>query len=99
MQATPITTTSSPAKRGRPPRQRREPRPENPLQEVSANSSVEVPERVRLELNRMKQYFPYRYVFAVLEKGEWSVFTKYTRHTMNHKARIGCPVFIQERAL
>jgi hypothetical protein len=47
------------------------------------------------EMARMKAYFPYRIVFGVIDKdtGEFFVYAKPTRHTMNKMVREGHQVF------
>jgi hypothetical protein len=47
------------------------------------------------EIARMKAYFPYRIVFGVIDKntGEFFVYAKPTKHTMNKLARDGHQVF------
>lgn len=48
------------------------------------------------ELRRLKQYFPYRIVFGVLNKdtGEFAAYAKLTKHTANKLAREGHQVFL-----
>lgn len=47
------------------------------------------------EISRVKAYFPYRIVFGVVDKdtGEFFVYAKPTKHTMNKLAREGHQVF------
>lgn len=70
----------------------------NPTEKAPAPASVEVPNKTQIEMKRLKSYFPFRHVFAVLEKDEWFVYARPTKHTMNSKLRAGLPVFMQERA-
>lgn len=53
---------------------------------------ITVPESTVAEMRRMKAYFPYRIVFAVLENGVWSVQARTTKAAMNNAARKGLPV-------
>jgi hypothetical protein len=48
------------------------------------------------ELRRLKQYFPYRIVFGVIDKetGKFVAYTKTTKHTANKLAREGHQVFV-----
>ena len=47
------------------------------------------------EMRRMKSYFPYRIVFGVFDKdsGDFFVYSKTTKHTMNRLVREGHAVF------
>jgi len=48
------------------------------------------------ELRRLKQYFPYRIVFGVLDKvtGKFEAYATTTKHTANRLAREGHQVFV-----
>jgi hypothetical protein len=48
------------------------------------------------ELQRIKQYYPYRVVFGVINKdtGEFQTWCKTTKHIANKLAREGHQVFI-----
>jgi len=48
------------------------------------------------ELSRLKDYFPFRIVFGVLNKdsGDFATYAKTTMHTANRLARQGHKVFI-----
>lgn len=47
------------------------------------------------ELQRLKQYFPYRIVFGVLKKdGTFEAWAKTTKHVANRLAREGHQVFM-----
>lgn len=47
------------------------------------------------EMRRVKSYFPYRIVFGVFDKetGEFSVWAKTTKHSMNRLVREGHLVY------
>lgn len=47
------------------------------------------------ELQRLKEYFPFRIVFGVLNQdGSFEAYAKTTMHTANRLARKGACVFI-----
>lgn len=52
------------------------------------------------ELARLKDHFPYRIVFGVIDNvtGEFSTYAKTTMHTANNLARKGHEVAIFNRA-
>lgn len=52
------------------------------------------------ELSRLKDYFPYRIVFAVIDKdtGAFEAWCKPTMHTANRLARLGHQVAVFTRA-
>ena len=56
-------------------------------------------EKQDAEIKRVKQYFPYRIVFGVIDKDTeaFDVYTKPTMHTANRLARLGHSVFVYTR--
>ncbi len=48
------------------------------------------------ELKRLKEYFPYRIIFGVIDKntGEFGAWAKPTKHVMNRLIREGHKVFL-----
>ena len=53
-------------------------------------------EQQEQELRRLKQYFPYRIVFGVIDKdtSQFQTYVKRTMHTANNMTRKGHKVFI-----
>jgi len=57
-------------------------------------------EQNKAELSNLKNWFPYRIVFGVIDSvtGEFSAYAKTTMHTANNLARKGHHVAIFNRA-